>query len=496
MLNQNSYYSSAFSAIRSDNTMAMLLSYLIWFFFLAVGMMVFFYIPWQLFDASIFGIMCTGIAASSIIVWIAVSSHPNRLQETSTIEKQHYYLTLAIIVIGIIFRITWVHLVPPIQSSDSYSYWNAAERLLETGIYSFNKGGNVWYAWRPPGYPFFLAACIAAFGRNPWVPAFTNIVFYILTSVTVNSIARRIANDKVAILAISLLAMWPSHIAITGLAATEPLSILLFAAVLWAFMMCSHRGWYYAAITGMLAGFSALIRPSLLALPIVWMLFIVINRHSRQLILLQTALALISMVLVILPWSMRNYRLFGEFTLISTNGGSIFYRANNPLATGGYTTHGERDLNAYISDEVAHNGMGYAWGMEWIKENPFDFLRLAIRKQAILLGTDATGVYWSLKQGHGETGLTYLVLQAISQVWWIGVWGLTMIGTIRQRHFLINNSIGGLLLLMILLLILIHSVYESGDRYHMPFIGILLVISGLAIYPSKKYIFENEILES
>jgi hypothetical protein len=220
------------------------------------------------------------------------------------------------------------------------------------------------------------------------------------------------------------------------------------------------------------------------------MLFIAINRHSRQLVFLHTALALISMMVVIMPWSVRNYQLLGKFIPISTNGGTVFYRANNPLATGGYTTHGERDLEAYTS-EVANNRIGYAWGMEWIKENPFDFLRLAIRKQAILLGSDATGVYWSLKRGHGETGLAYQVLQAISQVWWIGIWGLTVIGAIRQRHFFANNAVGGLLLLMILLLILIHSIFESNDRYHIPFTGLLLVISGLAIYPPEMATFEK-----
>ena len=39
-----------------------------------------------------------------------------------------------------------------------------------------------------------------------------------------------------------------------------------------------------------------------------------------------------AMLLAILPWTMRNKLVLHHFVLVSTNGGSIFYRANNPKA--------------------------------------------------------------------------------------------------------------------------------------------------------------------
>src|SRR5713101_4422373 len=107
---------------------------------------------------------------------------------------------------------------------------------------------------------------------------------------------------------------------------------------------------------------------------------------------------------------------------------------------------GERNLDAYMGDEVAFNRTGYAWGREWIRENPLEFLKLVIKKQGILLGADTTGVYWTLERGHGNTGLLYQGLEAISNIWWVGVWVLAVIGVIRGRCFFVNKPIGSLLL--------------------------------------------------
>jgi hypothetical protein len=76
--------------------------------------------------------------------------------------------------------------------------------------------------------------------------------------------------------------------------------------------------------------------------------------------------AVIMAFAVVAPWSIRNYRVFDAFVPISTNGGGVFYLANNPLATGHYTDIGEPDLTAPKSDEVLWNRTGIAWrpGME------------------------------------------------------------------------------------------------------------------------------------
>jgi len=44
-------------------------------------------------------------------------------------------------------------------------------------------------------------------------------------------------------------------------------------------------------------------------------------------------IASLFMAATIAPWTYRNWRVLHAWVPISTNGGDVFYRANNPLAT-------------------------------------------------------------------------------------------------------------------------------------------------------------------
>jgi hypothetical protein len=51
--------------------------------------------------------------------------------------------------------------------------------------------------------------------------------------------------------------------------------------------------------------------------------------------LLEIALMLVGgLALTLSPWAMRNYWVQGQFVLISTNGGFVFWNGNNPFTTG------------------------------------------------------------------------------------------------------------------------------------------------------------------
>src|SRR6185503_8545942 len=99
---------------------------------------------------------------------------------------------------------------------------------------------------------------------------------------------------------------------------------------------------------------------------------------------------------VVVPWSVRNYRVLHAYVPISTNGGSVFYRANNPLADGSFSDRGERDLDGLRGDEVNWNRTGFAWGMEWIRRDPLGFLALIPKKMALLVASDSSSTSWAV----------------------------------------------------------------------------------------------------
>jgi len=456
---------------------------------LGTGFFMFYAVAWlhlqSYFSIIVFGSM---LVVLSLLVYRRTAGRTNIKKIIR--DRNTYHVLLIIIATGVILRMSWVVLVPPVQLSDYKDYLEAAHRLIYTGSYYYIYDNHVLYAWRPPGYPFFLAACIFLWGDHPAMPTIINLIFYLLTSILVYRIVIVLSGEKKAgLFAVLILALWPSYIAITGLAASEHLSILLFTAVFWFFWVANkeitdRHSWIYAGMTGLLTGYGALVKPPLQMLPVLWILYILMLKKERKFAIRNAVIALLSMAIIILPWTIRNYYKLGGLVAISSNGGDVFYRANNPMASGSFERTGERDLTIYLSDEILWSKKGFEWGKEWIKQHPIDFIKLSIKKMGLLLGEDTSGIYWTLERGHQQTGIGYKILLAFSDFWWITVWILVICGTIRSWHYLTGHASGGLLLWMILFFVVVHSVFESHSRYHMPMIGLLSVLAAFT-FPSS-----------
>ena len=157
----------------------------------------------------------------------------------------------------------------------------------------------------------------------------------------------------------------------------------------------------------------------------------------------------------------------------------MFYRANNPLATGGYMPQGEQSLEGF--DEVSRGKIGFRLGMEWIRAHPGRFVLLGVRKQILFLGDDAQGAYETLKRGLGIGGVRYAAWKAASNLYWWAIWAaLLLVAASHSKPPLCANPLLGALVLTLLYLLAIHSVFESGGKYHLPLLGVLAAIAGQA----------------
>jgi hypothetical protein len=185
------------------------------------------------------------------------------------------------------------------------------------------------------------------------------------------------------------------------------------------------------------------------------------------------AIVIAGMAVVIAPWTVRNLEVLNAFIPVSTNGGYNFYRANNPLATGGYTPTGEHPL--LHLNEVERNRTGYRLGVEWILAQPDQFLALAVKKQILFLGDDGHGASETLKRGREITPL-YVVARGLSNLYWLGLWALILLAL--WLHPRLYQTPGVLLLAFsFFYLLAIDSVFESGPRHHMPAMGFLAILA-------------------
>jgi 4-amino-4-deoxy-L-arabinose transferase-like glycosyltransferase len=378
---------------------------------------------------------------------------------------------------GVVLRLTWVLLFPAPLTSDGLAYYDLAARLAHGQTYQTPYGE--WALW-PPGFPFLLLAGFRLFGVGALAVDAVNLLLFAGSIFAVYALARRFG-EPTARLAILLIALWPNLIASAGIASKETVIIFLLPVLLLLYLQAGEepspgRAALKRFVAGMVFGYATLTQPGVMLLAGAFAAYELLMRTPLLRAGIRLALLAAGMLLVILPWTARNYRVLHAPVLVSTNGGDVFYRANNPRATGGWMPDGERSLRQY--DELTRSRLGYQWGKQWVRENPGGFLRLALKKQVLFLGDDAVGVYETLKRGLGIGGGLYALIKLGSNAWWWGIWALVL------AAFFIHAPTSWhrrpevvLFLLTILYFWTIDSIFESGARHHLPLVGLLAILA-------------------
>jgi hypothetical protein len=181
------------------------------------------------------------------------------------------------------------------------------------------------------------------------------------------------------------------------------------------------------------------------------------------------------MFVLLLPWTLRNYRAFGEAIPVSTNGGVNFFIGNNPFSTGTY--HLTSVQNIPGSTELERNRLGYSKGMQFVASNPCRFLIRGIQKMYYMYGNELLAMDWSFysvqNRGPLRTAATYIAQAAYL---------LIMLGAVVGLRMWFGNRNTKLLLPMLVIgaWSLIHFVYFGESRFHYPLIPLFAVFAAVA----------------
>jgi 4-amino-4-deoxy-L-arabinose transferase-like glycosyltransferase len=447
--------------------------------FLALGLEVLFSVPYRTvylathsapksWVVAVLGLLfCAAVYRMRHRIYAAVDGAARRLPAS----MQSATVTLAV---GLVLRLLWVMLFHPPLASDGAGYFTEATNLAQRHFYD----GTFW----PPGFPLFLCPFLAVLGAHFWVAVFVGMLLFVVTTLITRRVARQITgSDGAAALAGWVLALWPGYIAVVGINSKEALISCLFAAMMgllygsraWA----GRRLWLATAGVGVLCGFAALTQPGLMLLPVAILLaeFLLTRRIAPT--VLRTAFATVAMICAILPWTVRNYVDYGRIIPISSNGGSVFYRANNPHANASYSAEGEVVLP---KDTIAADREGYAMAKEWITHHPLAFGALAIRKQVVFWGDDGDGVYEGLKRNQSPSVLLYSGLKLVTSLYWFGLWLALLCCFKSLTRALDWPAWFAVAFLPLAYQWAIDSVFESGSRHHLAHTSCVAVLIACA----------------
>ena len=206
-------------------------------------------------------------------------------------------------------------------------------------------------AWEAPLYPYLLALVFKLFGvyslASAWVILALNSLFSALTCLVVYRIGQRLFGSTAARWAAWTWALFPYFIywPVRVVWETSLSALLLSLAVLLPLRLEENprrREWLRL---GLLWGVIGLTNPTLLSfLPfsLVWVWWRLRGRSGA--VLANITLSLLVCCLLIAPWLVRNYRVFGQFVFIRDNFGLEVHTANNDQS-GGLWTRSEHPGN-------------------------------------------------------------------------------------------------------------------------------------------------------
>lgn len=297
-------------------------------------------------------------------------------------------------------------------------------------------------AWEPPLYPFLIASVFRLFGVYSRASAILlliiNSIFSALTCIPIFLIAKRCFSEKVAVWSSWTWALLPSVIFwCTRWVWETSLAALLLAVIFWLTLTIEEKDGLKPWLQfGLLWGIAALTNTALLSfLPIsgLWIWYHRAKLGKRS--LSGVILASLIFAACVVPWLVRNHRVFGQFVFIRSNFGAELRLGNGPGADGTWMDYLHPTKNIYEMrrykelGELAYVAERKREAMAYIRRDYTRFAGLSLRRFFF---------YWAACRKLRKILSWYSSGNLYSRLlpcWLSGAWDALCVSTSREHGF-------------------------------------------------------------
>jgi hypothetical protein len=270
-------------------------------------------------------------------------------------------------------------------------------------------------AFLAPGYPAIVAVVFALFRPYSTASAIAlmclQTLFGVAAVFVLMRLSQRLFGSSAANIAGTILAISPPALFLPTLFWETSLSILLATTLAQVAIVCAGsptlRNWM---IAGTLAASALAVNPSLLPIIICcfgWSIYITASRPSFA-----PAAGLLLCVILLTPWTIRNYRELHVFIPFRSNVGYELWQGNRPGADGFFVADlhpntSSREFQRYESlGEVAYMREKSTIAITAIKENP--------RRFAALTSKRIFDFWTGLQRDYAALVVAYIVLVSVA----------------------------------------------------------------------------------
>jgi 4-amino-4-deoxy-L-arabinose transferase-like glycosyltransferase len=395
---------------------------------------------------------------------------------------------LLIVVVAIFVRIFAAYFAGHKFQPTLWEYDTLAQSMLQKGEYAMKfREYGVYYAVIPPGYSFILYSIYKCIGTNYQVVLGLQFLLAGLLGSVIYGTAWLIFKNKwIALIAGVLTVLHPSIIYYNSVNIHNfNLYVPLFHSIV--FLLCLaylQPKWKYFIILGVLGGYAILTRGTILPFIVISVLIYLFCNRIKPIKtrIWQTVTVFALLLLINIPWTIRNYKVFNKVIFSQTTKWESFWVGNNPEATGGHyrvdkTTvleHKPVEMQMEIDasySELQDGEIFKKYAFEYIKEEPFDFTKGLVRK---------TVLFWWF---YPQTGLFYPKLYMIAyKIMYSVLLLFTIAGLVLCHIKKLWQPIIVFPVLLVLGINAVHGINFMGMRHRWTIEPVMLIFASVAIY--------------
>jgi 4-amino-4-deoxy-L-arabinose transferase-like glycosyltransferase len=388
-------------------------------------------------------------------------------------------IVLLVFVFAFLIRLAFLATKPhafthQFQAGDEPLYHGIAANLAEGRGYVCDGQPTARYG---PGYPVFIAAIYRTFGINPVFGRFGNVVLGVLLCVLIALWSMRIWGGNAGLVSGLFAAFYYPFVQLPPYLMTENLYLPLFVAAMMGSWWLSNSGrtskgfgsYAVSLFVSTLWGAAALTRAIALPISLLASLWLAVRGQLKL-----AGILVATIILVLLPWTVRNWLVFKTFVPIQLSAGHDLYLSFGPSGTEPKVL-GHWNWGSDVQRPNPPDGLSPVERDQWLKAQAWNYIKVnpveaVIARIPRKLANLLVPFYGTASLPNKLlTSLFYLALLLLSIPSLIKAWKS---GNFSER------TLAELVLLTILFTIAFHSIFYGVVRYRYPIDALLLVFVG------------------
>ncbi len=411
--------------------------------------------------------------------------------DRTTVVKSVFSPIMFIILCALFVRLAVIIFFQPPLLQDEKDYYAIAQSIYHGNGFSLEGEPT---AYRAPFYPVFLAFLFSIFGDTILPIKIIQTFADTLSCVILFMICVRFFSKSTGYLAVTVYTFFPGNALYVSLLMTEVLFTTLF---LTAILLSTWRNFEHSAISkiglGIVFAVLTLLRQNAMIIIVIFFIWQSIRTQSIYGTLKRHMLVIISFLIFLTPWLIRNKILFDQYA-ITSNGGVNFWIGHNPTSNGAFKYTLQNNPLEKVMGEFNRSKVGYEEGLNFLLHNPATEVKLLMLKFAHFVEPDFSLMQsmeykpeWKYYQRsvlvyrefnplllYGLHFLSVIVILA-------GVWGLIFANETKEQYLLYIR-------LIVLFWVFSHLIFFGVARFRLP---IMPLIIAMAVYSFELWRFKT-----